>query len=40
MSLLGARNMVNAILVDFRGMDTLLEILVLCIAGLRGIYIN
>ncbi|TWI59616.1 Na+/H+ antiporter subunit A [Halalkalibacter nanhaiisediminis] len=35
--LAGARNMVNAILVDFRGMDTLLEILVLCIAGL-GVY--
>ncbi|WP_066159230.1 Na+/H+ antiporter subunit A [Halalkalibacter krulwichiae] len=35
--LAGAKNMVNAILVDFRGMDTLLEILVLTIAGL-GVY--
>ncbi len=33
-SLAGAKNIVNAILVDFRGMDTMLEILVLCIAGL------
>lgn len=33
-TLAGAKNMVNAILVDFRGMDTMLEILVLCIAGL------
>ncbi len=35
--LAGAKNMVNAILVDFRGFDTLLEILVLSIAGL-GVY--
>ena len=35
--LAGARNMVNAILVDFRGFDTLLEVLVLCMAGL-GVY--
>lgn len=35
--LAGARNMVNAILVDFRGFDTLLEVLVLSIAGL-GVY--
>ncbi|MGY3714338.1 Na+/H+ antiporter subunit A [Sutcliffiella cohnii] len=35
--LAGAKNIVNAILVDFRGVDTLLEILVLCIAGL-GVY--
>ncbi len=33
-SLAGAKNIVNAILVDFRGMDTMLEILVLTIAGL------
>ncbi|AZU60689.1 Na+/H+ antiporter subunit A [Neobacillus mesonae] len=33
-TLAGAKNMVNAILVDFRGLDTMLEILVLCIAGL------
>ncbi|MDD2233791.1 MAG: Na+/H+ antiporter subunit A [Desulfitobacteriaceae bacterium] len=36
--LAGARNIVNAILVDFRGFDTMLEILVLTIAGL-GVYI-
>lgn len=35
--LAGAKNIVNAILVDFRGIDTMLEILVLCIAGL-GVY--
>ena len=35
--LAGAKNMVNAILVDFRGFDTLLEILVLSVAGL-GVY--
>jgi multicomponent Na+:H+ antiporter subunit A len=35
--LAGAKNIVNAILVDFRGFDTMLEILVLCIAGL-GVY--
>lgn len=35
--LAGANNIVNAILVDFRGFDTLLEISVLCIAGL-GVY--
>ncbi|WP_042357112.1 Na+/H+ antiporter subunit A [Bacillus rubiinfantis] len=33
-ALAGAKNIVNAILVDFRGLDTMLEILVLCIAGL------
>lgn len=32
--LAGAKNIVNAILVDFRGIDTLLEISVVCIAGL------
>ncbi|QQK79121.1 Na+/H+ antiporter subunit A [Salicibibacter cibi] len=32
--LAGAANMVNAILADFRALDTLLEIFVLCIAGL------
>ncbi len=32
--LAGAKNIVNAILVDFRGFDTMLEILVLTIAGL------
>lgn len=36
--LAGARNIVNAILVDFRGFDTMLEISVLCMAGL-GVYI-
>ncbi|MED4350815.1 Na+/H+ antiporter subunit A [Schinkia azotoformans] len=36
--LAGAKNVVNAILVDFRGIDTMLEILVLTIAGL-GVYI-
>lgn len=36
-SLAGAKNIVNAILVDFRGFDTMLEILVFCIAGL-GVY--
>lgn len=35
--LAGANNIVNAILVDFRGIDTMLEISVLCIAGL-GVY--
>ena len=35
--LAGAKNIVNAILVDFRGIDTMLEISVLCIAGL-GVY--
>ncbi|MFO1442491.1 Na+/H+ antiporter subunit A [Bacillus sp. Bva_UNVM-123] len=33
-TLTGAKNIVNSILVDFRGMDTMLEILVLCISGL------
>ena len=32
--LAGAKNIVNAILVDFRGFDTMLEVSVLCIAGL------
>lgn len=36
--LAGAKNIVNAILVDFRGFDTMLEISVLAIAGL-GVYI-
>jgi multicomponent Na+:H+ antiporter subunit A len=36
--LAGAQNIVNAILVDFRGVDTMLEILVLTMAGL-GVYI-
>lgn len=36
--LAGAKNIVNAILVDFRGFDTMLEIAVLSIAGL-GVYI-
>ncbi|MBW4841259.1 MAG: Na+/H+ antiporter subunit A [Paenibacillaceae bacterium] len=36
--LAGAKNIVNAILVDFRGFDTLLEISVLTIAGL-GVYL-
>ncbi|WP_138420871.1 Na+/H+ antiporter subunit A [Aquibacillus sediminis] len=35
--LAGGKNMVNVILVDFRGVDTMLEILVLAIAGL-GVY--
>ncbi|MDQ0225554.1 Na+/H+ antiporter subunit A [Metabacillus niabensis] len=35
--LAGGKNMVNVILVDFRGFDTLFEITVLCIAAL-GIY--
>lgn len=35
--LAGANNIVNAILVDFRGFDTMLEILVLFMAGL-GVY--
>jgi multicomponent Na+:H+ antiporter subunit A len=35
--LAGAKNIVNAILVDFRGFDTMLEILVLTVAGL-GVY--
>lgn len=35
--LAGARNIVNAILVDFRGFDTMFEILVFTIAGL-GVY--
>lgn len=33
-ALAGAKNIVNAILVDFRGFDTMLEILVLTLAGL------
>ena len=33
-TLAGARNIVNATLVDFRGLDTMIEIAVLCIAGL------
>jgi multicomponent Na+:H+ antiporter subunit A len=36
-ALAGAKNIVNAILVDFRGFDTMLEILVLTMAGL-GVY--
>jgi len=36
-ALAGAKNMVNAILVDFRGFDTMLEIVVLSAAGI-GIY--
>lgn len=36
-TLAGARNMVNAILVDFRAFDTMLEIVVLFTAGL-GVY--
>ncbi|WP_062353513.1 Na+/H+ antiporter subunit A [Bacillus kwashiorkori] len=36
-TLAGAKNIVNAILVDFRGFDTMLEISVLTIAGL-GVY--
>ncbi|WP_042168773.1 Na+/H+ antiporter subunit A [Paenibacillus gorillae] len=36
--LAGAKNIVNAILVDFRGFDTMLEISVLAVAGL-GVYI-
>ncbi|WP_089153334.1 MULTISPECIES: Na+/H+ antiporter subunit A [Paenibacillus] len=36
--LAGAKNIVNAILVDFRGFDTMLEISVLTIAGL-GVYL-
>lgn len=36
--LTGAKNIVNAILVDFRGFDTMLEILVLFMAGL-GVYV-
>ena len=35
--LAGAKNIVNAILVDFRGFDTMLEILVFCIGGI-GVY--
>lgn len=35
--LAGAKNIVNAILVDFRGFDTMMEILVLFMAGL-GVY--
>ncbi|WP_110926515.1 Na+/H+ antiporter subunit A [Bacillus massiliglaciei] len=35
--LAGAKNIVNSILVDFRGLDTMLEIFVLCIASL-GVY--
>lgn len=35
--LAGARNIVNAILVDFRGFDTMLEIVVLFMAGI-GVY--
>ncbi len=37
LELAGAKNIVNAILVDFRGFDTMLEILVLCMAGI-GVY--
>ncbi|WP_141502293.1 Na+/H+ antiporter subunit A [Paenibacillus luteus] len=36
--LAGAKNIVNAILVDFRGFDTMLEISVLAVAGL-GVYV-
>lgn len=36
--LAGAKNIVNAILVDFRGFDTMLEISVLTVAGL-GVYV-
>ena len=36
-ALAGAKNIVNAILVDFRGFDTMLEILVFCIGGI-GVY--
>ena len=36
-TLAGARNMVNAILVDFRAFDTMIEIVVLFIAG-AGVY--
>ena len=35
--LAGAKNIVNSILVDFRGFDTMLEILVFCIGGI-GVY--
>ncbi len=35
--LAGAKNIVNAIIVDFRGFDTMLEILVFCMAGI-GVY--
>jgi multicomponent Na+:H+ antiporter subunit A len=35
--LAGAKNMVNDILVDFRAFDTMLEIVVLFIAG-AGVY--
>ena len=33
-ALAGAKNIVNATLVDFRGLDTMVEVTVLCIAGL------
>ena len=33
-ALAGAKNIVNATLVDFRGLDTMIEVAVLCIAGL------
>lgn len=33
-TLAGAKNIVNATLVDFRGLDTMVEVAVLCIAGL------
>lgn len=33
-ALAGAKNIVNATLVDFRGLDTMVEVAVLCIAGL------
>ena len=36
--LAGAKNIVNSILVDFRGFDTMLEILVLFMAGL-GVFV-
>ena len=38
--LAGAKNIVNAILVDFRGFDTMLEISVLTYCWFRCIYIN
>ena len=38
--LAGAKNIVNAILVDFRGFDTMLEISVLNDCWFRCIYIN
>lgn len=36
-ALTGGTNIVNTILIDFRGFDTMLEILVLCMAGI-GVY--